>query len=157
MKKIIEGYNGKYTIDSFGNVYSNNKLMKPFKINSGYLAIILQHKGSRKHYLIHRLVAEYFLEGSGVVDHIDGNRENNNVSNLRYCTQKENLHYNGFEYNSGINNYKSVFTTKQVAYIRKCREIDGMKNKDIYKIFPGISHTAIDQVLNYKTYKITPC
>lgn len=32
-----------------------------------------------------------------------------------------------------------------------------MKNKDIYKLFPNVSHTAIDQVLNYKTYKITPC
>lgn len=157
MEKIINGYNGRYTIDSSGNVYSNGRLMSPYKINSGYLAIILQKDGARKHFLIHRLVAEAFLDGSGVVDHIDGNRENNNVENLRYCTQKENLHYNGYEYNSGTNHYKSAFSLEQVVFIRECREKHGMKNKDIYKMFPESSHTAIDQILNYKTYKITPC
>lgn len=157
MKKEIKGYNGRYIIDDLGNIYSNNKILKPYKINSGYLAVKLQSNGNRKSYLVHRLVAEYFLSGSGVVDHIDGNRLNNNVTNLRYCTQKENLHYHGFKYNSAVNNYKSIFTIEEVKYIRKCRELYSMKNVDIYKRFPKVSHTAIDQVLNYRTYKIIPC
>ena len=148
MKKEIIGYNGKYTIDNYGNIYSNGIKMSPYKINSGYLAIKLRNKGTVKAYLIHRLVAEYFLEGSGVVDHIDGNRLNNRV---------ENLDFKGHKFNSGNNHYKAVFTLEQVKYIRECREIKGMRNKDIYKLFPSISHTAIDQVLNYKTYKIIPC
>lgn len=157
MRKEITGYNGRYTIDELGNIYSKGIKMSPFKINSGYLAIKLRNRDNSKTYLIHRLVAEYFLEGSGVVDHIDGNRLNNHVTNLRYCSQKENLDFKGHEFNSGSNHYKSVFTLEQVKYIRKCREVKGMKNKDIYNLFPNISHTAIDQVLNYKTYKIISC
>lgn len=157
MEKEIIGYNGRYTIDDKGNIYSNKIKMSPYKINSGYLAIKLRNKGIVKAYLIHRLVAEYFLNGSGVVDHIDGNRLNNRVENLRFCTQKENLDFRGHEFNSGSRHYKSIFTIEQVKYIRDCREVRGMKNKDIYKLFPHVSHTAIDQVLNYKTYKIIPC
>lgn len=159
MIKTIEGYNGRYTIDNFGNVYSKGKKMSPYKINSGYLAIKLRALGKSKAYLIHRLVAQYFLEGDTtlVVDHIDGNRLNNTASNLRYCSQKENIHFKGNEYNSGIKHYKSIFTSEQVQHIRQCREIYKMKNKDIYLLYPNVSHTAIDQILNYKTYKITPC
>lgn len=153
MIKEIVGYNGRYTIDENGNVYSKGIKMKPYKINSGYLSIKLQNKRVRKSYLIHRLVAEYYLEGQGVVDHIDGNRLNNNVNNLRYCTQKENLDFKGHEYNSGEHHYKSIFTKSNVEFIRECREVKGMKNKDIYKLFPSASHSAIDQILNYKTYR----
>lgn len=157
MIKVIEGYDGRYSVDDEGNIYSNGVKMTPYKINSGYLAIKLQYKGKRNHYLVHRLVAEYFLEGEGVVDHIDGNRLNNSLENLRYCTQKENLHFKGYEYNSATNHYKSVFTDEEVAKIRNLRETEHMRNKDIYSLYPSVSHTAIDQVLNYKTYKKIPC
>lgn len=157
MIKEILNFEGRYTIDENGNIYSNGKKMKPYIINSGYLAIKLQYKGKRYHYLVHRLVAEYFLKGSGVVDHIDGNRLNNKASNLRYCTQFENLHFHGYYYNSGVSHYSSIFNEKDIKNIRDCRETKHMRNCEIYKLYPSISHSAIDQVLNYKTYKKIPC
>ena len=159
MIKVIEGYNERYTIDDIGNIYSKGNKMSPYKINSGYLAIKLRNRGKILSCLIHRLVAEYFLEGdrSLVVDHIDGDRLNNNVRNLRYCTQKENINYKGNEYNSGICHYKSKFTIEEAKRIRKYREEQHLKNVQIYSLYPNVSHTAIDQILNYRTYKTIPC
>lgn len=159
MIKTIEGFNGRYTIDDNGNIYSKGKLMHPYKINSGYLAIKLRNKGKVTHCLVHRLVAEYFLgkEEDKVVDHIDGNRLNNNVKNLRYCTQKENVYYHGYEYNTGVNNYNSRFTVEDIKTIRSYREKMGMRNRDIYKLYPQVTPSCIDQILNYKTYKKIPC
>lgn len=157
MVKEIEGYKGRYTIDDNGNIYSKGKPMHPYMLNSGYLAIKLRWHGKVKSCLVHRLVAKYFLgEQDLVVDHIDGNRLNNKVSNLRYCTQKENLQYAGYN-NSGVKHYKSVFTVEDIKNIRSCREKHNMRNTEIYKLYPNVSHTAINQVLNYKTYKKIPC
>lgn len=158
MLKTIEGFNNRYAIDDFGNIYSKGKLMRPYLINSGYLAIKLWNKGKATSCLIHRLVAECFLGKSDkVVDHIDGDRLNNDARNLRYCTQKENLHYHGYDYNTGCNNYRSRFTVEDIRAIRSYRERKGMRNRDIYKFYPQVTHACIDNILNYRTYKKIPC
>lgn len=158
MIKTIVGYEGRYEIDDLGNIYSNGKLMKTYKINSGYKAIKLQYKGKRYHYLIHRLVAEYFVNGEGdVVDHINGNKEDNRACNLRYCTQKENIHFYGIDHNAGIRHYKSKTTIDEVLKIRELREKYNMRNCDIYKVYPDKSRSVIDSILNYKSYKKIPC
>lgn len=157
MEKQIKGFCGRYTIDNDGNVYSNGKKMKPYKINSGYLAIKLQYKGKRFHYLIHRLVAQYFLKGEGVVDHIDGNRLNNKVNNLRYCSQKENLHYHGYLYNSGSNHYKSYLSEDEIDNLRFLYEKEGLKQHEIKNLYPNIPQQTLSQILTYKTHKRIPC
>lgn len=61
---------------------------------SGYLCVRLQKNGKGVTFSIHRLVASLFVErakGKDCVNHIDGDKKNNNASNLEWCTQKENV------------------------------------------------------------------
>lgn len=100
--KDIDGFNGKYRISNLGNVMSMNfsnsgksKLLTPKKHHSGYLLVRLGYGDSRKqkNRTVHSLVAEAFIpnpEHKRCVNHIDGNKENNSVSNLEWVTHKEN-------------------------------------------------------------------
>lgn len=64
--------------------------------NSGYVQISLFQNGKRKPVLVHRLVAENFLENKEnkpYVNHIDGNKLNNKMDNLEWCTCQENINH----------------------------------------------------------------
>ena len=77
-----------YIISNHGNVYSVNGLMKPYIKKNGYLQVDLYKNNVRTHYNIHRLVALHFLSNTGnEVDHMDRNKLNNNVFNLRWSTR----------------------------------------------------------------------
>ena len=94
--KDVEGYEGLYQIDSSGNVYSFYKrgLLKPAPTSWGYLTVELFKNKKGKTHKIHRLVAEAFLpndDNKPLVNHKDGNKQNNHVSNLEWCTYSENL------------------------------------------------------------------
>ena len=70
--------------------------MKP-SLSHGYLAVSLLKKGKRKNKRVHRIVAETFLNNNdknkNVVNHIDGDKTNNNINNLEWCTQQENVQH----------------------------------------------------------------
>lgn len=98
--KEVVGYEGKYAVSNLGNVMSLNylntkksKLLTPIKHHGGYLIV---HLGENKIKMIHTLVAEAFIpnpEGKRFVNHIDGNKHNNSVSNLEWVTSKENMNH----------------------------------------------------------------
>jgi hypothetical protein len=92
MKKIKDYPN--YSITEDGLVFSHNynKYLSPFN-SSGYLRYRLLNNNKAKNFLAHRLVAEAFITNTGegvIVNHKDGNKKNNNVSNLEWCTYSEN-------------------------------------------------------------------
>lgn len=93
--KDIKGYEGLYAVTSCGKVWSyrSKKFMKPYDNGFGYLYVSLCKDGRNRQIKLHRLVAEAYLtpeEGKNEVDHIDRNRYNNCVNNLRYVSSQEN-------------------------------------------------------------------
>lgn len=88
-----------YYISSKGKVFgikkSNITQLKP-SYNNNYLQVILINNGYRITKMIHRLVAECFIPNPNnypQINHKDENRQNNNVSNLEWCTCKYNTVY----------------------------------------------------------------
>ena len=101
--KPIEGYENLYEISNFGRVKSLSKLIgrriKPetfLKIRitpHGYEMVTLCKNGKPFNASVHRLIAKAFIENplnKPCINHIDGNKLNNDISNLEWCTYREN-------------------------------------------------------------------
>ena len=110
--KDCVGYEGKYQVSNLGNVrsISNNKgtyqerlLSQRQTTTSNYLYVNFTVKDVTTHHSVHRLVAKAFIanpSNKATVNHIDGNKLNNNVCNLEWNTYSENLKH---AYANGLN------------------------------------------------------
>ena len=91
--KPIEGFEN-YIVSNLGNVKNNRGvLIKPREGTNGYKTICLYTCGKRSSKSIHRLVAETFLQpvrGKKYVDHINRDKDNNKLKNLRFVNVSEN-------------------------------------------------------------------
>ena len=98
--KSVKGYEGLYEVSNLGNVrslrYNNTNKISPLKVyieKAGYARVSLSKNGKSKNKRIHRLVAEAFIPNMNSlpqVNHIDGNKLNNNVKNLEWCSASRN-------------------------------------------------------------------
>lgn len=91
--KQVKNYE-MYEISSYGRVRKNyqnekSKILKFDVINGGYLRVTLSKDGKTKRFVVHRLVAQHFLDNPNnypEINHIDNNRANNHLDNLEWCT-----------------------------------------------------------------------
>ena len=94
----IKGYENEYQISNLGRLKSlkNKIIMKPMVATNGYLIACLWKNNKQKKFVIHRLVANAFIENPHnykEVNHIDEDKTNNVVSNLEWCSHKYNMNY----------------------------------------------------------------
>lgn len=100
--KDIQGYEGLYQVSNFGNVKSvkrmgtNGGTLAKSYYKIGYEKTLLCKGNKRKTYKTHLLVAQAFIpnpENKPQINHIDGNKQNNCVDNLEWCSAKENMEH----------------------------------------------------------------
>lgn len=136
--RAIKGYEGLYEVSNTGLVKSLEKRVDSGKCHrrwrvqilshgtdsKGYLRVSLSKNGVTKTHKIHRLVAQAFIpnpDNLPQVNHIDGNKTNNRVDNLEWCSQSENMRHackTGLKRNDGEFNTQSKLTEADVRYIR---------------------------------------
>lgn len=116
--KDVLNYENTYEISSLGRVRNKKRelILNPPITPKGYIRISLFKDGKSKNHMVHRLVAEAFIENpknKPTVNHIDGNKTNNKISNLEWATHSENL----------IHAYDNELKQAKVKYIVKCESL----------------------------------
>ena len=112
-------------VSNFGEVKSHGKIIKGEITSGGYCRVHISHKGVQYKFLVHRLVAEAFILNPKClpeVNHIDGNKQNNSVDNLEWCTRSQNTSHafkTGLRNYNGCKNPHSKLTQSDIETIRR--------------------------------------
>lgn len=163
----VKGYEGRYEVSSLGRVrsldfdrpYSGQKprrhkgkiLSQPVSKQLGYRYVGLCDGKTSRCVLVHRLVAEAFVDRPAsrkrlCVNHIDGNKLNNVPENLEWVTWGEN---NLHAYRAGLRvGPKRKFSKEQVRYIRSVNKSCGQLARDF-----GADVKTVWKIRTKKTYK----
>lgn len=157
--KDIKYYEGLYQVSNLGRVKSliTNKIKTQYNCNSGYLRVGLFKNYKRENALVHRLVAKTFIKNElnkKQVNHIDGNKSNNVVTNLEWVTPSENLIH---AYKIGLQKPSNI----QKEAVRKTGIRNSIKiiqfSLDGLKIKQWDSISEVGRVLNIPNSNIVKC
>ena len=168
MREVFEdlkGYENSYQISDSGRIFTKRRLVGnqiyygreliPQLTEDGYLKVTLSKNGKCKRFYLHRLVAIQFLDNNmnlPQVNHKDGNKLNNNVTNLEWCTKQENQSHavrnNLMQH--GQDRPSAKLTEANVLEIYKLKGIlTGQAIADIY----GVSKNTINCILRGSKWK----
>ena len=155
--KDIKGYEGLYQVSNLGNIKSfhfGSKILKPGIDVCGYTHVALCKNNTLKLMTVHRIVAIAFIPNPyefPCINHKDHNKQNNNVSNLEWCTYKYNSQYTlthkGAFRKYGCEQPKNKLNIFQVQQIFTLHN-KGYSNRKIGKII-GVSCTMVFRILNF--------
>lgn len=161
----VNGTDGKYEISETGVIRSLYfqgkarhvaKTLKP-GLSHGYLCVVFCIGGKRKTAYIHRLLAEHFLPNPNnlpVINHVDGNRSNNIITNLEWCTYSQNSQH-GVDFlsnNHGSNHVKAKFKELDILKIIRMHHKLGNNTKSIADEFK-VSQATIINICAGRRYK----
>ena len=165
-KKLeIYGVNKEYLISDDGKIFDvkENKYRKFTETKDGYYKVSFYVFGKYKRFLIHRLVLMTYNPVDNMdnlqVNHIDGNKKNNRIDNLEWCTLKENMKHawnTGLCKNStpnGINSHHHILTEEEVKTIKHLLS-KNLSYQKISGIF-NVSKSTIYQISNGITWSNT--
>lgn len=136
-----------------GTELRKGKILSKVTDIRGYHKVVMRIDGKPKKVTVHKLVSLAFIpneHNKPAINHIDGDKTNNRVSNLEWVTNKENTHHawdNGLMSNFGVNHAMSVLSEAQVLEIYNS---DGFM-KDIGKKY-GVSAQTVSSIKKGKTW-----
>lgn len=155
MKEIYKGYE----LSEDGLLWSrwSEQYLRPTVGTGGYYEFTLREDGKKFKAYLHRMLATAFLplvDGCDVVNHKDGNKLNNALSNLEWCTHKQNSEHaweTALINNRGSKAKKALWNDEQVIQMRQLYKL-GTPQRHLIKVFGG-DKASMSQMLNYKTYR----
>lgn len=152
-----------YHVSTLGVISRNNEVIKT-RTRNGYLSFTASIDNVQKDVYVHRLVAQTYIPNPNnlpCVNHIDGNKLNNAVSNLEWVTYKENSEHAS---DLGLNDYQTTRKTKNNVSARsltmdqaneiRAKYVKGSRTHGAHALGReyGIPHTAVLHIINFKTY-----
>lgn len=168
--KSISLYEGQYEVSNKGRIRSlmtNHgvsyiKILALYKEKKGYPTVKLHKKDIGKTFRIHNLVLQSFVgprPKGYCCRHLDGNKENNNLNNLKWGTYRENwedkvLHGTNTKPKGklGSSSYNAKLNEKIVKIIKYLLKYDCFKRKEIAQIF-DISTSVIQHIAKNRSWK----
>ena len=162
--KDVVGHESRFRISSNGELFSkhSSRILKKYINKKGYCILATRISGINKTFRLHRVVAEAFIdnpEGKPVVNHIDGCKHNNHVSNLEWCTHSEN---NIHALETGLASVDHLLKLNKLN--RKLRDDEIRAIRDSYKPFDrefgsralareyGVAKSTILSIVNRERY-----
>lgn len=150
MKQIKDYPN--YLVTTDGRIFSLKKMafLKKMLNNVGYYHTCLYNENGGKFFLVHRLMAEAFLpkdDTRNYVNHKDGNKENNLLFNLEWCSHKENMQH---AWNLGLSKTSEKQRENGRKTIKIASEISSkMRRKAIIDTSNGMIFNYVVDAANY--------